>query len=172
MFGVKKWIIFSGTWRLTNKKVEEDVRRAVREVIKSGNGVLSGGATGVDYFAIDEALKMNPNASQLKVIIPAYLEDYIIDYYKNWCQKPILKADVGALATILKRLKKIRPENLKELPYKIITQKHYDLMCEQEVIDGDELYAFQVNDSRGTQYTIDYAIKMGVPITLHKKYYI
>ena len=26
-----KWVIFTGTWRLTNKQVEEDVRRAVRE---------------------------------------------------------------------------------------------------------------------------------------------
>lgn len=167
-----KWILFTGTWRLTSQKVEEDVRKAVRDVIKNGDGVLTGGATGVDYFAMDEALKINPDASQLKVIIPAYLEDYIIDYYKNWCQKPIVKNDIDLLSQILRHLKKIRPSALTELPYKIITQKHYDLKCEREVIDSDEVYAFQVNSSSGTQYTIDYAIKNGLPITLHNKYQI
>jgi ligand-binding sensor domain-containing protein len=167
-----KWILFTGTWRLTNKKVEDDVRKAVRDVIKNGDGVLTGGATGVDYFAMDEALKIDPDASQLKVIIPAYLDDYIADYYKNWCQKPIAKKDISEMADFLKNLKKIRASSLIELPYKIITQKHYDLSGEQKVINGDEVYAFQVNNSTGTQHVIDYAIKKGLPITLHKKYQI
>lgn len=38
-----KWILFTGTWRLTNSDVEQDVRNAVREVIERGDGVLTGG---------------------------------------------------------------------------------------------------------------------------------
>lgn len=38
-----KWILFTGTWRLTNKEVEHDVRKAVQEVIARGDGVLTGG---------------------------------------------------------------------------------------------------------------------------------
>ena len=38
-----KWIIFTGTWRLTNKEVEEDVRNAVRECISHGYGIVTGG---------------------------------------------------------------------------------------------------------------------------------
>ena len=41
-----KWILFTGTWRLTNKEVEEDVRAAAREVIARGDGVLTGGRQG------------------------------------------------------------------------------------------------------------------------------
>jgi hypothetical protein len=42
----------------------------------------------------------------------------------------------------------------------------------EEVTFSDEVYAFQVNNSAGTQDTIDKAIKSGLPITLHKKYTI
>lgn len=48
-----KWILFTGTWRLTNEEVEKDVCKAAREVIERGDGIVTGGATGVDYFAIE-----------------------------------------------------------------------------------------------------------------------
>ncbi len=38
-----KWILFTGTWKLTNKNVEEDVRSSVREALSLGNGVVTGG---------------------------------------------------------------------------------------------------------------------------------
>ena len=38
-----KWVLFTGTWRLTNAEVEQDVRTAVREVLARGDGVLTGG---------------------------------------------------------------------------------------------------------------------------------
>lgn len=41
-----KWILFTGTWRLTNEEVEKDVRTAAREVIARGDGVLTGGQRG------------------------------------------------------------------------------------------------------------------------------
>jgi hypothetical protein len=34
-----KWILFTGTWRLTSPEVENDVRQAVREIIARGDGV-------------------------------------------------------------------------------------------------------------------------------------
>lgn len=33
-----RWIIFTGTWRLTNEDVERDVRAAARDVITRGMG--------------------------------------------------------------------------------------------------------------------------------------
>ena len=53
-----KWILFTGTWRLTNSEVEEDVRVAAREVRSRGDGIITGGATGGVYFAMDEAMKL------------------------------------------------------------------------------------------------------------------
>lgn len=38
-----KWILFTGTWRLTNSEVEDDVRSSVRDVLASGDGIVTGG---------------------------------------------------------------------------------------------------------------------------------
>ncbi len=165
-----KWILFTGTWRLTNRQVEEDVRNSVREVIGRGDAVLTGGGTGVDYFAMDEAMKLQPDASRLKVIIPAYLEDFISDYYLNWCHEPITKKDIDGMASVLRKIKKINPASLVEMPYHTITQEHYFMRDTEEVKVSDEVYAFQVNKSVGTQDTIDKAKKAGLSVTLHKEY--
>lgn len=53
-----------------------------------------------------------------------------------------------------------------------ITQHDYDLRHDEEVTFSDEVYAFQVNNSTGTQDTIDKARKAGLNISLHKKYTI
>ncbi len=41
-----KWVLITGTWRLTNKEVENDVRQATRKIFESGNGLVTGSATG------------------------------------------------------------------------------------------------------------------------------
>ncbi|OIO30568.1 hypothetical protein AUJ77_02030 [Candidatus Nomurabacteria bacterium CG1_02_43_90] len=130
------------------------------------------GATGVDYFAMDEVLKHNPSATQLRVIIPARLDSYIQDYYTNWFHEPVTKNDIENLSIILKRIKEMNPASLLEMRYKIITQEHYNLRHDQEVTYSDEVYAFQVNESTDTQDTVDKSRNAGVPITLHKKYQI
>lgn len=165
-----RWILFTGTWRLTNKEVEEDVRAAAREVLARGDSIVTGGATGVDYFAMDEAMQIDSSASRLVVIIPATLEDYIHDYRTNWCQAPITKETIDNLAKLLFNIQKARANALVELPNTVITQDHYNLRHDEEVMRSSAVYAFQVNDSTGTQDTIDKAKKAGLPIEVHKKY--
>ena len=167
-----KWILFTGTWRLTNSEVEADVRKAAREVLDRGDAIVTGGATGVDFFAMDEALKMNPNASHLRVIIPTSLENYIKDYQDNWCLAPITTEHIAELAKVLTKIKETNPVSIMELPYTDISQDEYDLRHDQEVLYSHEVFAFQVNESTGTQDTIDKAKAAGLPITLHKKYTI
>jgi len=167
-----KWVLFTGTWRLTNNDVENDVRTAVRQVLERGDGIVTGGATGVDYFAMDESIKLYPRASRLKVIIPANLKDYIYDYHTNWCTEPITTETIDNLEALLQKIKGVNPEALIEMPNTIITQNHYNHRHDEEVKISNEVYAFQVNNSPGTQDTIDKASKSGLPITLHKKYTI
>lgn len=167
-----KWILITGTWKITTKEVEEDVRSAVREILLRGDGIITGGATGVDYFAMEEALRIDLDSRFLRVIIPARLDTYIDDYSTNWCQEPLTKKDIDNLAVLLRKIKQINPTSLLEMPYKVITQEHYNLRDTEEVVYADEVYAFQVNESTGTQDTIDKARKTGLPITLHKKYSI
>ena len=146
-----EWVLFTGTFRLTDKRVEADVREAVREVIARGDGVLTGGATGVDYFAMDEAFRLDPTCAHLKVIIPADLESYIEDNRANGVLFPLTMRDIDNLARLLWAIKRANPRNLVEMPYTTITQEHYDLRDREEVRAAQEVYAFQVNGSTGTQ---------------------
>jgi hypothetical protein len=50
------------------------------------------------------------------------------------------------------------------------TKMAYIARNQEEVNRADAVYAFQVNDSLGTQDTIDKAVTKGIPILLHKKY--
>ena len=169
-----KWILFTGTWRLTNKEVENDVREAAREVFLRGGGLVTGGATGVDYFAMDEFVKLDPTCTRIRIFIPAKLEHFIDDYRKNWKHAPINDLAIDRLETILKTVEERNPSAILA-PKKNegdISQDDYDLHHNEEVVFSDEVYAFQVNKSTGTQDTIDKAKKEGLPITLHKQYTI
>lgn len=167
-----KWILFTCTWKLTNAEVEKDVREAARNVLSRGDGIVTGGATGVDYFAMDEAMKMFPDASRLKVVIPAVFKSYIYDYHTNWLMDPVTTEHINDLEKLLQKIKDANSESLIEMPNDIITQDHYNDRHDVEVELSDEVYAFQVNNSTGTQDTIDKAAKSGLPITLHKRYTI
>ena len=78
-----KWVAISGSWRKTNSKVEKDVRNTVKKIISCGNGIISGGALGVDYFALDEAMKLNPTAKQIKIYLPAKLNIFSRHFFKE-----------------------------------------------------------------------------------------
>ncbi len=107
-------------------------RQATREVIARGDGVLTGGATGVDYFAMDECAKHGA-LGQLRIFLPAKLDWFIKDYYDNWQHEPISKEDIDMLAKLLLRLKKEVPTVLLEMPNEIITQADYDNRHDEEV---------------------------------------
>jgi hypothetical protein len=169
-----KWIIFTGTWRLTNKEVENDVRQEARRIFQHGDGLVTGGATGVDYFAIDEFIKLNPDCTHMRIFIPAKLDHFIADYRKNWKHKPIDDVDIDNLEHLLKLIKERNPSAVFEVRKDSgdITQSDYDLRHNEEVTFSDEVYAFQVNKSNGTGDTIRKANDAGLPIGLHKNYTI
>ena len=169
-----KWIIITGTWRPVNREVENDVRQAVRQIFGRGDGVVTGGATGVDYFAMDEFLKLNPECTRIRIFIPARLDHFIADYRKNWQHSPIESADIDNLEYLLRLIKERNPSAVFEVRKDSgdITQDEYDLRHNEEVTFSDEVYAFQVNDSAGTSDTIRKAREAGLLIGLHKTYTI
>lgn len=169
-----KWIIFTGTWRLVNKEIENDVRQAVRRVFERGDGIVTGGATGVDYFAMDEFVKLNPECTRIRLFIPARLEHFIADYRKNWKHSPIEDADIDNLEYLLKLIKGRNPSAVFEVRKNSgdITQAEYDLRHDEEVTFSDEVCAFQVNNSTGTSDTVRKAREAGLLIELHNTYKI
>ncbi len=150
------------------------MRLAARQDFENGDGLLTGGATGVDYFAMDEFVKHNPDCTRIRVFIPARLDHFIADYRKNWKHSPVDDLAIDNLEKVLRLIKERNPSAMFEVKKSEgdITQDLYDIRHDEEVTFSDEVYAFQVNNSSGTQDTIDKSKAAGLPITLHKKYII
>jgi len=84
MKDVEKWVAISGSWRKTNKKIENDVRKTVRKVLSSKKGIITGGALSVDYFATDEAIKNDPSCKALKIYLPTTSKSFLLTrLYEN-----------------------------------------------------------------------------------------
>ena len=166
-----KWVVISGTLRVTNAQVEKDVRAEVRDILACGDGIITGGAPCVDYFALDEALKHDPRAEHIKVIIPTSLKIF------SACLFEIAK---GGLTTedqarsnvdLLSRVQRSNKNALIEMSCNICTEETCRARDQAEVDAGDALVAFQVNGSAGTQDTIDRALSKGLTVK-HLKYTI
>ena len=162
-----KWFGITGSWRLTSSEVEADVRKAVREIIERGDGIVTGGALNVDYFATDEALTHNSEATQIKVCIPASLELYSAHYYMRAQEGVITIEQAESLVQQLTTLKTANPEALIEHPTNtVIDQTTYYERNTQVVELSDVVLGFQVNGSQGVQDTIDKARALGKTVEL------
>lgn len=160
-----KWVAIAGGWRITNPQVEEDVRKNVRKIISRGDGIVSGGAQGVDYIATDEALKNGYGYNNLKIIIPSTFEVYKNHYLK--------RAEEGVLTheraeKLIIQLTEVKKRNcLEEGKDIIIDNATYFRRIEKIIDKADELIAFHINNTEGTQYTIDKAKEKGISVKIY-----
>jgi DNA recombination-mediator protein A len=162
-----KWIGISGSREARQgTKAEEDVRREVAAIISRGDGIVSGGALGIDYFATDEALKLNPSAQQIKIFLPTTLEIYAEHYRSRAEEGVITKDDAEMLIMQLETLKTANAESLIENPInKVVDKQTYYERNTAVMNASDEILAFKVTNSGGTQDTIDKAKEKGTPVT-------
>jgi len=166
-----RWTAISGTWRTVNDAVEHDVRADVKAVLDAGNGIVTGGALGVDYIATDEALKNDPAAKQIKIIIPTSLSDYANHYFKKGAEGVITPKQAQDLIDQLSEVKRRNPAALEEMGYKACNTESYFARNGRVVAESQDLLAFHVNDSPGTQDAIDKAKAAGMSV-IHRKYSI
>ena len=156
-----KWIAIAGGWRKTDSQIKEDILKVVDEVISAGNGVVSGGALGVDYIATERALELK---GKLKIIIPSTLEIYETHYLKRAEEGVITKEQAEALISQLKEVKK--RGFLIEGNDTVLNKETYYNRITNIIENADELVAFHVNKSEGTQDTINKAEKKGIPVKI------
>jgi len=170
-----EWIGISGTWRTKSKEVRDDVASFVMETVLAGKGVITGGATGVDYFAIEQALKWDPTALSVKVVLPSTLENYI-SHLKMWARghdtgdPSINVKEMKKLINQLKHIQSLNPESIIEdskISPEKIGQTAYYRRNALIVKFSDELVAFQINKSKGTQDIIDKARKLGKKVKVY-----
>jgi hypothetical protein len=157
-----KWTAIAGSWRHTNFDIEIKVRDEVRSLLALGNGLVSGGALGVDFFATDEALKAGIDASRLKIIIPSTLEIYSAHYLNRASEGVINHKQAESLILQLEMVRAMGC--LVEGIAQVIDKEAYFNRITQIIDIADELIAFQINDSEGTQDTIDKARNKGIGV--------
>lgn len=156
-----KWIAIAGGWRKTNSQIEEDIKKIVREIISQGNGIVSGGALGVDYIATNEVLSMG---GKLKIIIPSTLEVYRSHYLKRAEEGVITKEQAQILIFQLEEVKK--RGCLIEGTDTVLNKETYFNRITKIIENADELIAFHINETAGTQDTIEKAKKKGIPVRI------
>jgi hypothetical protein len=165
--GVTKWVGISGSWAVTTKEVEKDVRKVVRGVIKKGGGIVTGGALNVDSFATDEAVKMDSKCRYLKIFLPVTLKLYSAHYRKRAKEGIITEKQAEDLITQLEYVKTINPESLIEnKTNKVVDKAAYFERNTKVAEASDELYVFHVEESTGggTEDTAEKAKKLGIPV--------
>jgi len=162
-----KWIGISGSWRKTNRELEKDVIKTVREIINRGDGIISGGALNVDYFATREVMKLDPKAEKIKIFLPAPLKIYA-EHYRNRANEGVItKNQAEQLIKQLSRLRKINPAALIEnKQHKEVNEKAYYDRSSAVIATSDELIAFWVNRSDGTKDAIEKAKEKGIPVKI------
>lgn len=158
-----KLIAISGGWRKTNSQIEKDIRKKVKGIISQGNGIVSGGALGVDYIATDEALKTG-NKEQLQILIPSTLEIYREHYFKRAEEGVISREQAEKLISQLEKVK--NRGCLVEGSDTVLNKETYFNRIIKIIKNADELIAFHINQTEGTQYTIDKAKEKDIPIKI------
>jgi len=163
----------SGGWRATNEEIEESVRSQVREIIGRGDGIVSGGALGVDYLALDEALQDNPAADRIKIFLPVPLESYATHYCQRAEESVISREQAENLIKQLSALKRINPAALLEdTDTNMVNQATYYRRNSAVVEAADELIAFRIrsaaSEGLGTKDTVDKARAKGIPVKVYE----
>lgn len=160
-------VAISGGWRKTNEQVEREVRAIAKEIIVQGNGLVTGGALGVDYIATDEALIQNSQATQIKIYLPTTLQIYAQHYRTRASEGVITLRQAEDLISQLERIVKANSRALMENPRNTeVNQETYYKRNSRVIEAADELVAFHINNSEGTQNAIQKARQKGIPIRL------
>jgi len=163
-----KWVGISGGWRKINQEVEKKARETVREIILRGDGIVSGGALGVDFVALDEALKQNSTAERIKIFLPTSFEIYAAHYRKRAKEGVITGKQAESLISQLTILKNINSSALIEGSAEIVNTETYYQRNSLVVEAIDELIAFHIisesSQGLGVNDTIQKAKQKGIPV--------
>jgi len=158
------WVGVSGSWRYALPGLREAVHSEVSAALAAGKSIVTGGALGTDYWATEVALSIDP--ARLKVILPTSLETYAAHYRRRAAEGVISARQAESLIRQLEAVE--QAGGLVEHPERpqVVNVTTYYLRNQDVVDTADELLAFQVNASAGTQDTVDKARVKGIPVAI------
>jgi hypothetical protein len=158
------WVGVSGSWRYALPGLREAVHKEVAAALAAGKSIVTGGALGTDYWATEVALSIDP--AWLKVILPTSLVTYAAHYRRRAAEGAISAQQAENLIRQLEAVE--QAGGLVEHPERpqVVNVTTYYLRNQDVVDAADELLAFQVNASAGTQDTVDKAQMKGIPVVV------
>ena len=158
------WVGVSGSWRYALPGLREAVHKEVAAALAAGKSIVTGGALGTDYWATEVALSIDP--ARLKVILPTSLVTYAAHYRRRAAEGVISAQQAESLIRQLEAV--VQAGGLVEHPERpqVVNVTTYYLRNQDVVDAADELLAFQVNASAGTQDTVDKARMKGIPVVV------
>jgi hypothetical protein len=159
-----RWVGVSGSWRYALPRLREAVHQEVAAALAAGKGIVTGGALGTDYWATETVLSVDP--ARLKVILPTSLATYAAHYRQRAAEGVIAPQQAEDLIAQLDAV--ARAGGLVEHPERpqVVNVTTYSLRNQDVVDAADELLAFHVNASAGTQDTVDKARRKGIPVVV------
>jgi hypothetical protein len=158
------WVGVSGSWRHAPHGLPDAVRREVAAALGAGKSIVTGGALGVDYWATQTALGIDP--ARLKVILPTSLATYAA-HYRQRAGEGVISAQQAE--DLIRQLETVaQAGGLVEHPDRpqVVNVTTYYLRNQDVVDAADELLAFQVNASGGVRDTLDRARRKGIPVVV------
>jgi len=159
-----KWLAVVGT-REVNDTIRRDIERVVGRKIIEGSGIVSGGATGVDYEAARLAYEHGLEAARFRIFLPVDLELYCQALYDRAADGKCRQDDAIATVALLRDIAKHRPGVLRDTTdFNEVNADSFHARNCQIVALADELVAFRVNYSPGTTFTIDQAQAKGISV--------
>ena len=167
-----KWYAISGSWRKANDEVKKDVESLVKKIILRGDGIITGGALGVDYIATQVVLDMDAAAEQLRLFLPIRLEEFCNHYFKRAGEGVISQEQAEMVTAQLNAVAKISTASIyDDWGFIEVNEESYYARNTKIIEACDVLYAFQVNGSKGVEDAVVKAKQVGREIHL-KKYHV
>jgi len=160
-----RWIGISGS-RTMDDRVVADIKYDIGEIMRRGDGLVAGGALGVDFHATQEALKGNPAADRIRVIIPSRLATYR-EYFDRQLRGPSRNNSTSPakVISLFQQLNALKSKGaLVELSHVRVGTDSFHARNRAIVECSDELRAYCVNHSSGTTYTIRQAEAAGLSV--------
>lgn len=153
----------TGSWRKTCPELDRDLKREVASLLDDGKAIVTGGALNVDYKVTELALEYEPDGSRINVYLPTTLDIYAAHYRNRANEGVITSAQAEAL---IKQLEVVNSVGslIVDKDQSTVDQHSYYLRNTAVMSASDELLAFQVNASAGTQDTIDKSRDRGIPV--------
>lgn len=168
-----KWYCISGSWRRTNKAVKADVESTTNKILEENNGIILGGALGVDYIATQWILDKGNPESQLQVFLPIELNEYCEHFFDSLEKYKISRDQADRITDQLLKVKRLAPQAIHDqTPFTQANQESYYARITQQIEACNGLYVYRVNNSAGTGFAIQEAQRLRKSVLDIKEYTI